>query len=96
MSVYLNVYNLIFENQSGVRKQFSTETVLAYIVDTLLFNLEKHHINGMVLVDYKKAFEMVDHVTLLSKLEAYNLNRSALLWFKSYLTNCTQLVSFKG
>ena len=47
---------------------------------------------------YKKAFDMVDHVTLLSKLEAYmyKLNRSTLLWFKSYLTDRTQLVSFKG
>ena len=30
------------------------------------------------------------------KLEAYKLNRSALLWFKSHLTDRTQLVSFKG
>ena len=47
----------------------------------------------MVFVDYKKAFDMVDHATLLSKLEAYNLD---LLWFKSYLTDHTQLVSFMG
>ena len=39
---------------------------------------------------------MVDHLTLLSKLEAYKLDRSALLCFKSYLTDRTQLVSFKG
>ena len=38
----------------------------------------------MVFVDYKKAFDMVDHATLLSKLEAYNLDKNALLWFKSY------------
>ena len=38
---------------------------------------------------------MVDHVSLLSKLEAYKLDRSALLWFKSYLTDRTSLVSFK-
>ena len=50
----------------------------------------------MVLVDYKKAFDMVDHVTLLSKLEAYKLDRSALLSFKSHLTDRTPLVSFKG
>ena len=68
LSEYLNVYDLIYKNQSGFRKQYSTETALAYIVDTLLFNLDKNHINGMVLVDYKKAFDMVDHVTLLSKL----------------------------
>ena len=30
----------------------------------------------MVLVDYEKAFDMVDHV--LSKLEAYKLDRNVL------------------
>ena len=97
LSEYLNVHDLIYKNQSGFRKQYSTETALAYIVDTLLFNLDKNHINGMViLIDYKKAFDMVDHVTLLSKLEGYKLDMGTLLWFKSYLTDRTQLVSFKG
>ena len=39
---------------------------------------------------------MVDHVTLLNKLEAYKLDKSALLSFKSHLTDRTPLVSFKG
>ena len=66
---------------------------IAYIVDTLLFNLDENKINGMVFVDYKKAFDMVDHATLLSKLGAYNLDKNALLWLKSYLADHTQLVS---
>ena len=41
LSVYLNLYDLIYKNQSGFRKQFSTETTLASIIDTLLFNLDK-------------------------------------------------------
>lgn len=96
LSEYLNVHDLIYKNQSGFRKQYSTETALAYIVDTLRFNLDKNHINGMVLVDYKKAFDMVDHVTLLSKLKANKLDRNTLLWFKSYINNRIQLVLFKG
>ena len=84
LSEYLYVQDLIYKNQSGFRLQYSPETALAYIVAILL------------LVDYKKAFDMVDHVTLLRKLEAYKLDRSTLLWFKSYLTDRTQLVSFKG
>ena len=69
---------------------------IAYIVDTLLFNLDENKINGMVFVDYKKAFDMVDHATLLSKLGAYNLDKNALLWLKSYLADHTQLVSLMG
>ena len=39
----------------------------------------------MVLVDYLKAFDMVDHTLLLKKLEVYGLNRDSLQWFISYL-----------
>ena len=38
---YLNFHDLIYKNRSGFRKQFSTKTALAYIVNTLLFNLGK-------------------------------------------------------
>lgn len=34
---------------------------LIKIVDELLFNLDKNRISGMVLVDYWKAFDMIDH-----------------------------------
>ena len=33
LSEYLNVQDVIYKNQSGFRKQFSTETAFAYIVD---------------------------------------------------------------
>ena len=82
---YLDAYDLIYRNQSGFRKLRSTETAIAFIVDTLLFNLDKNKINGMVLVDCKKAF---DNATQ-RKLEAYNHDENALLWFKSYLTDRT-------
>lgn len=39
-----------------------------------------------MVISCKEAFDTVDHAILLSELEAYNLDRNALLWFKSYLT----------
>lgn len=39
---------------------------------------------------------MVDHTLLLSKLEAYKLNRTLLQWFQSYVTDRTKFVTFKG
>ena len=45
------------------------------------------------LADYKKAFDMVDHVSLLRKLEAYNLDKKRfnlaqiiLKWFHSWVS----------
>ena len=48
---------------------------------------------GVVLIDFKKAFDLVDHHILLSKLELYGLNNEVLLWFNTYLTHRQQQVS---
>ena len=77
--------DLIYIRQSGFRSKHSTETALIKIIDDLIFNLDNDSVSGMVLVDYLKAFDMVDHTLLLKKLEVYGLNRDSLQWFISYL-----------
>ena len=44
-------------------------------------------ITGLVFVDFKKAFDVMDHRLLLRKLELYRFSDAALSWFTSYLTN---------
>ena len=79
--------------QSGFRKRHSTETALIGIIDELLFNLDSDRVSGMILIDYCKAFDMVDHSILLQKLQAYGLDNKSLIWFRSYLSERRQLVS---
>ena len=42
---------------------------------------------GVVLVDFKKAFDLVGHNILLTKLDIYGIKNETLSWFKSYLGN---------
>ena len=91
LSSYLCENNLIYSKQSGFRKLHSTETALIRIIDELLFNLDNDR--GMILIDYCKAFDMVDHVILLDKQHAYGLDNTSLSWFQSYLSNRRQFVS---
>lgn len=46
----------------------------------------------MVLIDHRKAFDMIDHTPFLKKFEVYELSTETLQWFTSYLTNRRQLV----
>ena len=53
-------------------------------------------ITGLVFVDFKKAFDVMDHRLLLRKLELYRFSHAALSWFTSYLTNRFQFVALEG
>ena len=46
----------------------------------------------VVLLDLSKAFDSIDHATLLTKLQALGLSLASLDWFTSYLSNRLQCV----
>ena len=93
---FLTEQNLIYSRQSGFRKHHSTETALIKIVDELFFNLDRNKVSGLVLVDYAKAFDMVDHELLLKKLEVYGVKNQELNWCQSYLSDRKQVVCLDG
>ena len=51
-------------------------------------------LTGAVFIDLWKAFDSVDHDILISKGESYGLKDIELDWFRNYLTDRKQLVSF--
>lgn len=90
---YLNEYNLLHPTQSGFRSAHSCETALVNMIDRWLNSLDNGQLVGVVLVDFKKAFDLVDHKILLQKLKIYGLSDDSLNWFSSYLLNRSQRVS---
>ena len=46
----------------------------------------------VVLLDLSKAFDSIDHATLLAKLQALGVSRASLDWFKSYFSGRLQCV----
>ena len=93
---YLNDNNLLYVRQSSFRKNHGTDTALIKIVDQLLGNLDNNRVNGLVLIDYCKAFDMVDHQILMTKLSAYGLAEASRAWFNSYLSGRRQYVNVNG
>ena len=88
--------NLLYSRQSGFRRMHSTETALIKLIDELLFSLDNNQVCSMVLVDYRKAFDMVDHKLLLRKLELYGIVNRELAWCHSYLSERKQVVRVNG
>ena len=96
LSDFLLEYNLLHKTQSGFRTQHSCETALVNMIDLWLNAIDDSKMVGVVLVDFKKAFDLVDHQILMNKLKIYGIKDEALLWFNTYLTNRKQLVSINN
>ena len=93
---FLNENNIIFRSQYGFRAGHSSEHALLVAQHKINLALEKKQIALLLLIDFSKAFDMVDHEILLSKLEHYGIRGKYLNWFKSYLSNRQQYVSVKN
>ena len=93
---FLEKNNSLFENQYGFRPGRSCEHALLDAKNTILHSLSKNQISLLLLLDYSKAFDVLDHGILLNKLEHYGIRGVALNWFKSYLDGRQQFVSING
>ena len=75
----------------------STCTCLTHVTNTLLENIDKGLITGLIFLDVSKAFDTLDHSIMLDKLSSLGMNRSTVQWFRSYLTiMLTQSVRTNG
>ena len=93
---FLELNNSLHENQYGFRSGRSCEHALLTAQKTLLDSLSNHQVSLLLLIDFSKAFDMVDHNILLKKLQNYGIRGIALTWLKSYLENRTQFVTIDG
>ena len=80
---YLNKYELIHVSQSGFRKKHSCQTALIKLLDQWMSYIEGGYIVGSLFIDFRKAFDVVDHSILMKKLSLYKLNELSLHWFSS-------------
>ncbi len=93
---YLNNFNLLHQTQSGFRAGHSTESALILMIDNFLRAINQGKLVGCILVDFRKAFDLVDHTILLQKLKLYKCTEQTVKWFQSYLEQRSQVVSING
>ena len=93
---FLDKHKLIYECQSGFRRNHSCQTSLTKMVDNWFTAMNNNEIVGAVLLDLSKAFDLVNHQILKQKLSVYKFSQLSQRWFDSYLSNRFQQVQISG
>ena len=87
---------LLHEKQFGFRKSHSTSHAINYSVHHISqARKNNEHVLG-IFIDLSKAFDTIDHKTLLSKLNTYGVRGPTHSLITSYLSGRKQYVSVLG
>ena len=93
---YIDKKKILFQFQFGFRKGHSTAEAITDITNTLRKAIDNNLYTCGVFLDFSKAFDTVNHMILLSKLDAYGIRGIPLKWFQSYLSDRKQYVELDG
>ena len=88
----LNSCDLIYGKQSGFRAFHSCQTALIQLIDCWSSHMADRDLIGVILLDLRKAFDLVNHKLLIGKLKIYG----ALDFFCDYLNGRSEIVNFNG
>ena len=100
LQLKLNIHGLeIKNNQHAFAKGRSTVSALISIMQNwYVTDNSRHGGKGVhtMFLDFRKAFNLVDHKILLIKLAEMNISRAFCSWVKCFLTGRTQQVNLHG
>ena len=88
--------DLLTNDQHGFWSGRSCTTQLLSVIETWTDQLEKGIDIDVLYFDFSKAFDMVPHRRLLSKLESYKVSQQITDWVEAYLSNRKQRVLVNG
>jgi ribonuclease HI len=92
---YLNTNNIIPLQQSGFRADHSTADHLATLSDDVNRTISNRGTTLAVFIDIEKAFDNLDHATLLTKLANINLSDNILANITDFLHNRQSCIKVK-
>ena len=100
--IYSSIYDFLEEHsffsqrQYGFRKNYSTSHNVLNMMNLVTQTFIEGKVCSVVLLDIRKAFDLVDREILLNKLRHYGIRGTLLDWFKSYFDGRAQRVYFGG
>ena len=92
LSEYLEKNMLLAEEQHGFRKNHSTIHSIEQVTSFINNKMDARLPTAAVFIDFRKAFDCVQHPMLIDKLKKLGLSPLVIDWVNSYLTNRKQRV----
>ena len=93
---HVNKNDIIYKNQYGFRANHNTSFATQSLLDKLASAKEAGKYSVVTFLDLSKAFDTVNHSTLIKKLAHYGFRGNSLSWFKTYLVDRLQCVSYNN
>lgn len=92
LSSHFSNHNILFDLQHGFREKRSCETQLIELTDSLVNNISAGKQTDLILLDFSKAFDKVNHRKLLLTLQENGVSTQILNWTRSFLIGRSQTV----
>ena len=93
---YLENNSLLSREQYGFRRGRTVDEQLILTYDFVTRGLDQHNIVDVILFDFAKAFDVVNHHILIQKLRCIGVGGILLDWISSFLQDRTMYVSVSG
>ena len=86
----------INQNQWAYKKGLSTESLLLYLTEHWKKYLDQGKIVGVILIDFRRAFDSIDHKILFEKMRNIGISENFLAWLKNYTYGRKQFVEINN
>ena len=96
LSMHLENNHLLSDDQHGFRRNHSTVHSIAQFTNYVNTKLDNGLPTLVTYIDFRKAFDCVQHSVLLTKLGKLNMDVATIEWAKSYLESRKQRVLANG
>jgi len=93
MKLYVEKFSLLNDNQFGFVPNSCTADAISEFVDRVYTAIDSKEYFVTVFLDFRKAFDTVDHRILLEKLSMLGFRGPINDWFRSYLLERRQFVA---
>ena len=87
---YMDQHGFWYKNQFAYRKRHNCQSLLLKYTDFVARAKRRNEHCVSIMIDLRKAFDVISHSTLFKILDFYGLPRK---WFESYFSNRQQFVN---